>query len=250
MLDRPRGLRHGAAPFHSAAGLVLRDFSRTFAQLTDPTFRKVLVLSLISAVLVSALVLVAAGWLLTDLHLFSWGWVNDIIAAAGVIGTAYVGWLLFPGVAIAIESLFLERIVAAVERRHYPDAPPPRDQGVGEQVWAALRLGLVVLAANLILLPVYLLLLFVPPLNLFVYWLVNGVLIGREYFELVAMRRVPPAEANALRKRYRYVVLATGVASALLFSIPIVNLLAPLVATGAMVHLFARLHRPAIAGAR
>lgn len=242
-LDRPTSLRQVAGPFRSAAGLVLRDFTRTIAQLADPTFRGVLALSLLAAVLVAIVVLAAAGWLLTDLHLFATGWLNDIVTAAGVLGTGYVAWLLFPGIAIAIESLFLERIVAAVERRHYPDAPPPRHQGVGEQIWAAVRLGAIVLIANLILLPVYLLLLFLPPLNLIVYWLVNGVLIGREYFELVALRRVPPAEANMLRRRYRLAVLATGVASALLFSIPGVNLLAPLLATGAMVHLFQRLHR-------
>ena len=66
----------------------------------------------------------------------------------------------------------------------------------------------------------------------------NGYLLSREYFELVALRRIGPVEARALRKAHRGRLFVAGVIITLLLTVPGVNLLAPVVATAAMVHLF------------
>ena len=92
----------------------------------------------------------------------------------------------------------------------------------------------VMIALNMVLL-IFLLL---PPLFPFVFYAVNGYLLGREYFELVALRRIGPEEARRLRKAHRGKLFIAGVATALLLTIPVVNLLAPVVVTAAMVHLF------------
>ncbi|MGZ8409550.1 MAG: EI24 domain-containing protein, partial [Hyphomicrobium sp.] len=72
----------------------------------------------------------------------------------------------------------------------------------------------------------------------FVFYAVNGYLLGREYFELVALRRADIAEVRALRDVYRGRLFVAGVVVAVLLTVPIVNLLAPIVGTAAMVHLF------------
>jgi uncharacterized protein involved in cysteine biosynthesis len=87
---------------------------------------------------------------------------------------------------------------------------------------------------NLILL----LFLLIPPVFPFVFYGVNGYLLGREYFELVAARRLDPAEARSLRRRHGRTLFIAGVLIAFLLTIPFVNLVAPLVGTAAMVHLF------------
>ncbi|HIC29274.1 MAG TPA: hypothetical protein EYO85_07535 [Rhodospirillales bacterium] len=92
----------------------------------------------------------------------------------------------------------------------------------------------VLIVLNLFLL-VFLL---IPPLFPFVFYTVNGYLLGREYFELVALRRIGPEEARRLRKAHRGKLFLTGVIMALLLTLPVVNLLAPVVITAAMVHLF------------
>ena len=102
----------------------------------------------------------------------------------------------------------------------------------------AIRVGVsfvvVSLFLNLLALPLYL----IPGVNAFVFYLLNGYLLGREYFELVAQRRMEPAEMTALRRRGRLRWIMAGVVIAVLFTIPIVNLAVPILATAFMVHLF------------
>ena len=99
------------------------------------------------------------------------------------------------------------------------------------------------LALNILALPLYLLLLFLPPFNLFVFYLLNGYLLGREYFEIVAVRRLDMATAKLLRRTYRGRVFMTGVVIALLLTVPLVNLITPIVATAFMLHVFEGLRR-------
>ena len=66
----------------------------------------------------------------------------------------------------------------------------------------------------------------------------NGYLLGREFFELVAIRRLPQTEARALRKQKQTVVIGIGAVFAFLMTLPIINLLTPIIATATMLHLF------------
>ena len=84
-------------------------------------------------------------------------------------------------------------------------------------------------------------LLLIPGVNLIAFYLGNGYLLGREYFELAAMRHLPAAEARQLRQANRGLVFLCGVIIAGLASVPIVNLLTPLFATAFMVHVYKRI---------
>src|SRR5260370_16389920 len=117
-------------------------------------------------------------------------------------------------------------------------AAPPRRQPVGETVKAMLRLTTLTLVLNLVALPIYLL---IPGINLFLFLALNGYLLGREYFEVVALRRFDAAAAKAARNRFGLRVFLGGVMIAALFSLPFLNLVAPVNATAFMVHLLAPL---------
>ncbi|MND77505.1 CysZ-like protein [compost metagenome] len=67
--------------------------------------------------------------------------------------------------------------------------------------------------------------------------MVNGYLLGREFFEFAAMRFRSPEEARAFRAKHASTVLLAGMLIAGFLAIPIVNLLTPLFAAGLMVHL-------------
>jgi len=114
---------------------------------------------------------------------------------------------------------------------------------LAEQALGRLRFALVVLALNLAALPLYLAALLVPPLYLFVFYGLNGYLLGREYFELVALRHMDPAAARTVFRRNRTSLSVAGAVIAVMLGIPLVNLLAPIVATAFMVHLFADMRR-------
>jgi uncharacterized protein involved in cysteine biosynthesis len=230
--------------------------AKAFGQLSDPAFRRVLVRSVLAALAVFVAVWVAAwfglswagealsGWVAAQEPGGFWVEVVEwLFGAAGVMGVLVASFFLFPGVMLVALSLMLDDIAQAVERRHYPELAPARAQPIGEAVVAALAFAAVMLLLNLLALPLYLLLLFVPPLNLFVFYLLNGYLLGREYFELVAARRFDAAGVRRLRRRYRGRVMLAGVVIALLLTVPIVNLVTPIVATGFMLHVFERLRR-------
>jgi uncharacterized protein involved in cysteine biosynthesis len=137
----------------------------------------------------------------------------------------------------AVLGLVGDRIIDAVEARHYPSLGPGRDAGLVESIPAALRLAVLAVVANLLALPLYL----VPGLNLVVVLLLNGYLLGREYFEMVAVRRMPAAEARTLRRRHAGEVLAAGLVVAAILLIPFVNLVTPIVGMALMTHRFHRL---------
>ncbi len=230
--------------------------AKAFGQLSDPAFRRVLVRSVLAALVVFIAVWIAdwfglswlgdalADWLAAQEPGGFWVEVAEwVVGAAGVVGVLVASFFLFPGVMLVALSLMLDDIAEAVERRHYPELPPARKQPIGEAVMTALAFAAVMLLLNLLALPFYLLLLFVPPLNLFVFYLLNGYLLGREYFELVAARRFDAAGVRRLRRSYRGRVLLAGVVIAFLLTVPIVNLVTPVVATGFMLHVFERLRR-------
>jgi len=139
-----------------------------------------------------------------------------------------------------IMGIFVETVAAAVEAVDYPGLGPPRSQPLREVITVTLKLGLATLLLNLLALPVYLL---VPGINLFLFFALNGYLFGRGYFEMVALRRLDVGEAGRMRSRFAGRILLGGVVIAGLFALPLVNLVAPVIATAFMLHIFEALPR-------
>lgn len=174
------------------------------------------------------------GALIKYTAIFEWGWLESIADTGAWILVLVLTWILFPGVVSGVVALFLEQVARSVELRHYPALPEAPGQPMGEAVMTAVRFLGVMVLLNLLLLPFLLL----GPVYPLVFYAVNGYLLGREYFEMVAVRRVALADANRLRKANGGGVFLTGVVIALMLTVPLVNLLAPVIATAAMVHLF------------
>lgn len=207
-------------------------FARAVAQLGDPAFRRPLALGLAGSVLVFAGLWTGMALLLTRTRLFENPWLDTTLDAFGGLATLILTFLLYPAIVAAIMGLFLDGAIAAVEARHYPGHPAPRAVGMGEQLGLAARLILKAVVLNLIALPIYL----VPGLNLVVFYTLNGYLLGREYFEMVAQRRLDPTALRGLWRDRRAAILITGAGVAFISTIPLVNLVAPLVAAAAMTH--------------
>ncbi|MCP5367284.1 MAG: EI24 domain-containing protein [Hyphomicrobiales bacterium] len=205
-------------------------------QLSDPRTRGVLWLSLGLAALVFAVLWGVVGYLITRTSFFELIYLDWAVDILGVAATLVLTWLLFPGVMSAFVGLFLDRVADAVEARHYPHLPNADGLPLGQSLVQAAKFLAVVVVLNLVMLPMLLF----PPIFPFVFYAVNGYLLSREYFELVALRRLNPADARLVRKRHSGTLLVTGVAIAFLLTVPFVNLLAPVIGTAAMVHLFER----------
>lgn len=162
----------------------------------------------------------------------SWLYWLTQLAAWGTFILA--GFVLFPAVASFFIALFLDDIADAVERRHYPADPPGKSANLGPSLAVAFRFSLALIALNILLLFFLLL----GPIYPLVYYLVNGYLLSREYFELVSLRHNDPKTIRTVRKTGGLRLLMAGIAIAFLMTIPLLNLVMPLVATAVMVHFF------------
>jgi CysZ protein len=154
---------------------------------------------------------------------------------AGILLAVLLAFLIAP-ISALIAGLFLDDVAEVVERERYPGQPAgvalPFLKGL---VLSVKFLGIVVLG-NLLAFA----LLLVPGVNVVAFFVVNGYLLGREYFEFAAYRYRPEAEAHMLRRRYRGTVFFAGLVVAAFLAVPILNLLTPLFAASFMVHLHQR----------
>jgi CysZ protein len=190
--------------------------------------------------LATFLALVAAvGLGLAALDVTGITWLDTTLAFAGSGLAVVLAWLLFPATVVLTLILFAEQVAEAVERLHYPDLPPPRGSSLAASSWASVKLAAIAVLLNLLVLPLYLL----PGPNVLIFLALNGYLVGREYFEVVAGRRLPPAVARALKTTIRGRLWLAGALVAIMLTIPVFNLVAPVVGTAFMVHLFERWRR-------
>ena len=227
---------------------MIASYQKAIRQLNDPPIRRVIIW--VAAWTAAAYVLL--GFLLFSAVAsfepsmwFAWvpfDWLRAPLVwfagfVAGIFGFFFffaLFWLLFVVIVQTVSSFYLEAVIRAVEMRHYPDLPPTRPQPVGEALIITLRFFAFMIVLNLLALPLYL----IPLLGVGLFYLINGYLIGREYYELVALRRLDARSAGMLRRGQRGTVLGAGMITTVLFSIPVLNLVAPVVATAAMVHMF------------
>ena len=227
-------------------------FAKAVQQLPEPAFLSVVKRSLILTILVFLGLAAAVFWAtggVGDLTLFGWTIVSsEFIRGAATTISVVAALFAFPLVASIFIGVFVEDVAVAVEQRHYPSDPPGRSMPLVPSVVAGLRFVGVMIVINVLAIPAYLVLLLVPPGGVLLFYVINGYLISREYFEIVAHRHLDENAARALRKSHRWQLLASGVVITFLFTIPIVNFVAPLVAAAAMTHIFkampARSHTP------
>ncbi|MBY0430631.1 MAG: EI24 domain-containing protein [Rhodospirillales bacterium] len=217
---------------------MLAAFAKALAQMSDPRFMGVMTKAVLATVVLYALLIAGLSYGLTHLSLTAMPWLDSLIDWAGGIMVALLALLLFPGIVVTVLSFLLEDIARAVEKRHYPHLPEPRSQSLGETLGGTLRFALAILGVTLVALPFYA----IPVVNLVAFPIIgvaaNGYLLSREYFELVAVRRLDAAQADVLRRRYSARLWLMGMAFACLMLVPLVNLVAPVIATAAMVHVF------------
>lgn len=177
------------------------------------------------------------------------GWLGLIAAIVAGIGLALGLALLIAPVTAIVAGLFLDDIADVVEKTDYPaDRPGQPVPALRAMVLAVKFFGIVILGNLLALF-----LMFIPVVNIGAFFLVNGYLLGREFFEFAAMRFRSEQDAKDLRRRNAGTVFMAGIVIAAFLAVPILNLLTPLFAAAMMVHLHkgvsAAERRPAMARA-
>ena len=226
--------------------------AQALAQMFSPPFRAVLLKSIGLALIL--IVLIGIG----SYHLFSWlagagedlaenalgpnahaplsvlAFVLTIAASLGiVVGSVF----LMPAVTALVASFFVDDIALEVERSRYPGEPEGKPLPLLRAVIEGVKTALLAIAVYLVALPFLLL----AGIGAVIFFFCTAYILGREYFELAALRYRSVAEARALRKHHQGTVFVAGMFIAAFVSIPIVNLATPLFGMAFMVHMHKRL---------
>jgi uncharacterized protein involved in cysteine biosynthesis len=151
-------------------------------------------------------------------------------------------FLMVP-VASAFTGFFLDEVAEAVEDKHYPSLPAAPRQSFSDMMRDTAGFMGILVVANIIALVLYLLLNIAAPL---IFWALNGFLLGREYFQMVAVRRLGREGAKAARARHAPKIWLAGALMAVPLSIPLVNLLIPVLGAATFTHMFMRLEGKSI----
>ncbi len=191
---------------------------------------KVMGLTLIAFVLFGI-----AAWFALNWALARWG-VDESGAVAAIASTFLMllgGWLLFRAIAVAITWVFADDIIDAVEDRFYPDiANTSTRPNFAQSLGLGLKSLLRTLGYNLLALPLYILFLITGIGTLVVFMLVNTLILGRDLEDMIMARH--GKEKGRLGVLPRLTLGGVGTAVML---VPLLQIIVPVVATAAAVHI-------------
>lgn len=224
--------------------MIFNDFFKALTQLTDPRFQRVLwkaiglTLLLLYATFVAASL--ALGWLLPDSWALPFGWEisTTFVTIGAFIGMIALSFFLMFPVAAVFVGIYLDEVAEAVEAVHYPDLAKIDKIPFLDALADSLRFLALIILANLLALVVYMFATIFAP---FVFWAVNGWLLGREYFTLAAARRIGIVAARDMAQQHRGEIWLAGALMAIPMSIPLVNLVVPILGAATFTHMFHRI---------
>lgn len=205
--------------------------------LLDPSLFGVIALSLLLTALLYLGLFIAVEYGVHHLPTLGAPWVNAVVDLFAPILLILLLFFLGAPTAALFASLFLDQLAGRIERRWYPADPKAAGAPLGASFIAGLKLAALVIVVDLALLPADAAL---PGVAEFITLLANGWLLGREYFELVALRHMSRSAVGALRRRHKAQVFGAGLILSLLSAVPLANLFAPLLGVAMMVHVFKR----------
>ncbi|KJC41979.1 CysZ [Bradyrhizobium sp. LTSP849] len=171
----------------------------------------------------------------SSLEIFAW-----IISIAAGLGVVFGSVFLMPAITSLVASLFVDDVAEIVEREYYPAERPGVALPFNQAIYEGIKTGLLTILVYLIALPFV----FLAGAGFLIFFLATAWLLGREYFELAAMRFRSPEEAKAMRRDNAATIFTAGLIIAAFVSIPIVNLATPIFGMAFMVHMHKRLSGP------
>lgn len=223
--------------------MIFSSFFKAVAQMGDPRFRRVLFLG------IALTIALLAGFYALFLTIMNEAvdggitlpiigevtWIGDLLGWGSLFLMLFLSTFLMVPVASAITSLFLDEVASAVEAKHYPHLPPVKSTPLYETIRDTINFLGLLIGANILALLLYVLL---PFAAIFIFWGLNGLLLGREYFQIAAMRRLGREGAKQARKEHFGTIWLAGCLMALPLTVPLLNLFIPILGAATFTHLF------------
>ncbi len=228
---------------------------KAISQMLSPPMRSILWRSIALALVLIAVLAVGLQWLLSWFATYGEGWAEALlgpgyhtplnalawlVSIAAGLGVVLGGIFLMPAISSLVASFYVDDVGELVEREYYPAEEPGVALPLGLAMIEGVKTALLTIVVYLVALPFV----FVAGAGFLVFFIATAWLLGKQYFELAAMRFRPPMEAKLMRKDNAATVFAAGALIAAFVSIPIVNLATPLFGMALMVHMHKRLSGP------
>ncbi len=205
----------------------------------DPAFfgivLKAVLLTLFLFVVLFVVLFACVWYGVTHLPTFHWPWINFLLDVLAPLLMAVLFAYLGAPVAALFASLFLNDVAGAVEARDYPAFAKAGPVPARAALTASIRAFVWLVAVNILLLPFHILL---PGVADILTFLADGWFLGRQYFDLVALRHLPPGEVDAMRRRFASAIFLGGVMISLMAVIPFADFIAPVFGAALMTHAF------------
>ena len=225
---------------------------KALAQILSPPMRSILWRSIAMALVLIVALSIGLQRLLSFLATSGEGWAEAIlgpsfqtplnilawiISIAAGLGIVLGAVLLMPAITSLVASFFVDEAADHVEREYYPAERPGVALPLGLAITEGVKTALLTILVYLVALPLVLF----AGAGFIIFFIATAWLLGRQYFELAAMRFRPPREAKAMRKDNAGTIFTAGLFIAAFVSIPVVNLATPLFGMAFMVHIHKRL---------
>jgi uncharacterized protein involved in cysteine biosynthesis len=228
---------------------------KAISQMLSPPMRSILWRSIALALVLITVLAVGLQRLLSWFATYGEGWAEALLGSgyhtplnalawfvsiAAGLGVVLGGIFLMPAISSLVASFYVDDVGELVEREYYPAEEPGVALPLGLAMLEGVKTALLTIVVYLVALPFV----FVAGAGFLVFFIATAWLLGKQYFELAAMRFRPPMEAKLMRKDNAATVFAAGALIAAFVSIPIVNLATPLFGMALMVHMHKRLSGP------
>jgi len=226
--------------------MIFAAFFKALGQIGDPKFRRVLLMGVGLTVALLAGATFGVQLVLPEtISLPFFGeieWLSWLLSGFVLVSMIGMSVFLMVPVASVFTGFFLDQVVDAVEAKHYAHLPNVPRLPFSEVLVDSVKFLGLIIVVNLLALVIYFLSTLLAPV---IFWIVNGILLGREYFQMVAIRRLGRKGANALRAKHRLTIWVAGFLMAVPLTIPFVNLFVPVLGVAVFTHMFHRLNKTA-----
>lgn len=214
--------------------MLIQSFLKTVKSLSSTQFLSTIFLCGVLTLLLYVSYGVGLFYLLSNLDIDTgFALLNQGFSALGGLLGVILAWFMLPVMVPLVAGLLQERVVNQIEAREYPESISQNQFSFLGELIQDIRFIAWMLLLNILCFPLY----FVPVVNLFIYYLLNAHLLGREFFEAVAAMSLGKKQAKLLRKNHKMKVFLSGGLLLGVANVPVLNLIAPLISVGFMVHL-------------
>ena len=221
---------------------MIRSYLKTFQQLNDPKILKALLFATLLTIGAIILALVFGATILDAIMnhfsdtLESWlgkgeTWFYGIAQFLGGSLILVLCYFLFAGIHGAFVGIFIDDILDSIQQRHFPETPWNKAPSLMTSCFFSMRILLLTLGLNIIASPLLVLGWFIPPLGLSLQVILNGYILGKEYGQIVEFR-IPNDSSSSQTPKY----FLNGILASLLWIVPILNFLAPILLAGSVLH--------------